>query len=172
MTADAAIDNALRQRTAPAALRGASAIETLAGVHARAEAALGPSQDSKQTLPPPVVAALARVRVRAAARGVEALVACAGDEDDLFYEVGGHAVQQLLTALVQPGMFMSSFSFTLATGHPAMCQACFMRRRAHHAAAGNGTVLPTILHRSWWDVMLPWKVTTSGAGAGDEDIVV
>jgi len=96
--ADAAIDSALRQRTAPAALRGAPAIEALAGVHARAGAAAAAAQAPGHA---PVAAALGRVRARAAARAVEALVSGAGDEDDLFYEAGGQAVQQLLAALVR-----------------------------------------------------------------------
>jgi len=111
--ADAAIDSALRQRTAPAALRGAPAVEALAGVHARAGAAAAAAQAPGHA---PVAAALGRVCARAAALAVEALVAGAGDEDDLFYEAGGQAVQQLLAALVRgpPGRQLLSPGEALA----------------------------------------------------------
>lgn len=100
--ADAGLDNMLRLRTAPAALRGTSAVEVLFGVHERAGAALKPPADPAKTLAPPVAAVLGRLQLRAVARAAEVVVAGAGDEDDLFYESGGAATQQLLAALVRP----------------------------------------------------------------------
>ncbi|KAK9839472.1 hypothetical protein WJX81_004216 [Elliptochloris bilobata] len=98
---DAAVDHALRQRTAPAALRGACAVEVLSGVHGRADAALKPSGSPAKDLAAPVAAVVARVRARAVVRAMEAMAAGAGNEDDLFYEAGGHATQQLLAALAE-----------------------------------------------------------------------
>ena len=91
----------LRLRTAPAALRGTSAVEVLCGVHERAGAALKPPADPAKGLVPPIAAVLVRLQSRAVARAAE-VVAGAGDEDDLFYESGGAATQQLLAALVCP----------------------------------------------------------------------
>ena len=98
--ADAGLDNMLRLRTAPAALRGTSAVEVLFGVHERAGAALKPPADPAKSLAPPIAAVLGRLQSRAVARAAEVVVAGAGDEDDLFYEAGGAATQQLLAALV------------------------------------------------------------------------
>ena len=100
--ADAGLDNMLRLRTAPAALRGTSAVEVLSGVHERAGAALRLPADPAKSPAPPIAAMLGRLQSRAVARAAEVVVASAGDEDDLFYESGGAATQQLLAALVWP----------------------------------------------------------------------
>ena len=117
--ADAGLDHVLRLRTAPTALRGTSAVEVLSGVHERAGAALKPPADPAKALAPPVAAVLARLQSRAVARAAEAVVAGAGDEDDLFYESGGAATQQLLAALVCSRL-LSCSSISSRAGHCTM----------------------------------------------------
>lgn len=109
--ADAGLDNTLRLRTAPAALRGTSAVEVLFGVHERAGAALKPPADPAKGLAPPIAAVLGRLQSRAVVRAAEVVVAGAGDEDDLFYESGGAATQQLLAALVCPTFLLAALIF-------------------------------------------------------------